>query len=751
MPVIRAGSLTGRRVLAAVGVVLACVLAAPGLAGAETFKVSSTADEMDAALGDEFCVTAAGKCTLRAALEEANFTSEAFDAIGFEEEVFEGDGDSVIEPATPLPAITAPLELSGRRCETEAGVGGPCVEIRVDSAEPALSVEGAAGVLVESLALTGAAVGLDAEEARELWVKESWFGIGLDGGATGNVTGIRLGAGSDRSRIGGEGPEAGNLIASSTGVGLDVFGASGARILGNRFGLAPTGTTASNQVNVAISSSQTSAAINNTIGTRVSPDAAATAACDGGCNLISPALSTGVELAGDGGDRLPPVGTTIAGNMIGFDATGAGGPSGAGAGIYVEAPNTTIGGAREGDANRISGGTAAIEVASGSPDLVIRRNLIGSTAGAAPTEAGISIDSTGLFPVEEAVVLENDVGLGGNGTGISNSGMGAEISGNLVEGAATGIEVQGDGFENLIDSNVVVESTDVGVLVKGPLNRIVGNEIAGGQEAGVRIEGSGPFGVSGNVVGGDTATTENTIDGSTGAAIEIESPEESRNEVARNRGSANGGPFIHLVEPDPDLANPEPGPPNGGILPPAIAAISEAGAAGFAEPGATVSVFRKATPATGEIASFLGQATADEGGNWSFTYPAPLPVGAAIAATQTLAGGTSELEIATVPPAAAGQRPPAAETAADRKPPRTRMLRQARRVPQGGVARFAFTSSEPGSRFQCRLDSGKYRACKSPKRYRGLRPGKHVFRVRAVDGAGNVDRTPVRRRFEVLG
>ena len=736
--------------LAAAGVALACALAAPGLASAETFTVNSNADGMDASVGNEFCETADGKCTLRAAIEEANFTT-ARDAIGFEEGDFEGDGDSVIEPATPLPAITAPLELSGRRCETEAGVSGPCVEIRVDSVEPALSVAGAEGVIVESLAFTGAAVGLDAEEAKELWVKESWFGIGLDGGADGNGTGIRLGAGSDKSRIGGEGAEAGNLIANSTSVGIDVLGVGGARILGNRFGLAPTGTTASNYVNVAISSSQTSAAINNTIGTRVSSDAAATAACDGGCNLISPALATGIELAGDGGDRLPPVGTTIAGNLIGFDATGAGVPSDAGVGIYVEAPNTTIGGAREGDANRISGGTAAIEVVAGSPYLVVSRNLIGSAAGAAPTEAGISVDSTGLLSVEEAVVLDNDIGLGGNGTGISNGGLGAEISGNLVEGAAIGIEVQVGGFENVIDSNVVVGSTGVGVLVKGLLNRIVGNEISGGQSTGVRIEGSGLFGVSGNVVGGDTAAAENAIDGSTGDAIEIENPEESRNEVGRNRGSGNRSLFIDLVEPDPDFENPEPGPPNGGILPPAIAAISEGGAAGFAEPGATVRVFRKATPASGEVASFLGRATADGAGNWGLAFPAPLPIGTAIGATQTLGGGTSELEIATVPPPNDGQRPPAAGVPVDRKPPRTRVLRQPRRVPAGGVARFAFTSTEPGSTFQCRLDDRKFRACKSPKRYRGLPAGKHVFRVRAIDPAGNVDRTPARRRFEVLG
>ena len=134
----------------------------------------------------------------------------------------------------------------------------------------------------------------------------------------------------------------------------------------------------------------------------------------------------------------------------------------------------------------------------------------------------------------------------------------------------------------------------------------------------------------------------------------------SLNEVARNRGGGNGGLFIDLTASPPDPGDLEPGDPNNGILPPAIAAISEAGAAGFAEPGARVRVFRKSTPAPGEIASFLGEVTADEDGNWSLAFPAPLPVGTAIAATQTKETGTSELEIATVPAPAEGKQPPTA-------------------------------------------------------------------------------------------
>ena len=57
-------------------------------------------------------------------------------------------------------------------------------------------------------------------------------------------------------------------------------------------------------------------------------------------------------------------------------------------------------------------------------------------------------------------------------------------------------------------------------------------------------------------------------------------------------------------------------------------------------------------------------------------------------------------------------------------------------------ATFGFSSSEGGARFQCRLDGGAWLACSSPRTYSGLKKGAHVFRVRAVDKAGNADKTP---------
>ena len=53
-------------------------------------------------------------------------------------------------------------------------------------------------------------------------------------------------------------------------------------------------------------------------------------------------------------------------------------------------------------------------------------------------------------------------------------------------------------------------------------------------------------------------------------------------------------------------------------------------------------------------------------------------------------------------------------------------------------ATFTFTSSDPGSTFECFLD-GLYEPCTSPKTYTGLIRGDHVFAVRATDPAGNLE------------
>ncbi|HEY4778248.1 MAG TPA: Ig-like domain repeat protein, partial [Solirubrobacterales bacterium] len=65
------------------------------------------------------------------------------------------------------------------------------------------------------------------------------------------------------------------------------------------------------------------------------------------------------------------------------------------------------------------------------------------------------------------------------------------------------------------------------------------------------------------------------------------------------------------------------------------------------------------------------------------------------------------------------------------------------------TASFAFSASEPGSTFSCKLDAADWSSCSSPVSYTALTVGEHTFSVRATDDAGNVDQTPASQSWIV--
>lgn len=108
--------------------------------------------------------------------------------------------------------------------------------------------------------------------------------------------------------------------------------------------------------------------------------------------------------------------------------------------------------------------------------------------------------------------------------------------------------------------------------------------------------------------------------------------------------------------------------------------------------------------------------------------------------------------VTELPSAVIEMPPPAPAPAPDTKPPRTKLGAHPAKVVTTTSARrrvaFRFTSSEPGSRFRCKLDAKPYRPCTSPRAYT-VPLGRHAVRIFAIDAAGNADRTPVLYRFSV--
>jgi hypothetical protein len=66
------------------------------------------------------------------------------------------------------------------------------------------------------------------------------------------------------------------------------------------------------------------------------------------------------------------------------------------------------------------------------------------------------------------------------------------------------------------------------------------------------------------------------------------------------------------------------------------------------------------------------------------------------------------------------------------------------------VFRFADATGQEGTRFRCKVDRGRWRDCRSPLRLKRLRLGRHVIKVRAVNGGGEWEFEPARRGFKVV-
>jgi hypothetical protein len=143
-------------------------------------------------------------------------------------------------------------------------------------------------------------------------------------------------------------------------------------------------------------------------------------------------------------------------------------------------------------------------------------------------------------------------------------------------------------------------------------------------------------------------------------------------------------------------------------------------------------------------------------------FPGPLP--ATLALQRSISGGCPTLlehsddhdlatDFALVPRAPTSNATAPVEKEcppADTNPPQTKIKKRPKNRSGDGTPTYKFKSDESGSTFKCKLDRKKFRKCKSPKTYRKVKDGNHRFTVKAIDAAGNEDRTPAKDRFVVV-
>jgi hypothetical protein len=137
----------------------------------------------------------------------------------------------------------------------------------------------------------------------------------------------------------------------------------------------------------------------------------------------------------------------------------------------------------------------------------------------------------------------------------------------------------------------------------------------------------------------------------------------------------------------------------------------------------------------------------DSAVDFSDVFPAPRPNSMApserACSAQAPGGGGAQMPGAGGPGAGPGGH------AAARRPQTTIRRRPGRRT-RDRTPTFRFVSSLRRSSFLCKLDRRRYRRCRSPFTTSRLRPGRHVFRVKARAAGGATDRSPAVWRFKVV-
>lgn len=211
------------------------------------FVVDSDGDGGDVQTLDDLCDDGAGRCTLRAAIEQANATPGP-NTINFNIGV---SGPPSIAPMSALPAITGPTTIDGT---TQPGFSGaPLVELTGAAAGPAngLSIT-AGGCVIKGLIINRFAsdgILIRGASAAGNTIIGNYIGTSRDGlsAAPNGTSGVDIVGGAGDNTIGGNPTVAGNrnVISGNRGVGVFLQGnnTTGNLVRGNYIGVGADGST----------------------------------------------------------------------------------------------------------------------------------------------------------------------------------------------------------------------------------------------------------------------------------------------------------------------------------------------------------------------------------------------------------------------------------------------------------------------------------------------------------------------------
>jgi hypothetical protein len=394
-----------------------------------TFTVNSTANHIDQNLAAAACdtgytVTGAGgepenECTLRAAIEQANYTPGA-DTINFN---IPGSDVKTIAPTTALPKITEAVTINGysqpgSHPNTKAIGSDALLKIELSGA----SSSGGDGLWITASNSTvkglvinrwnDAGIELDGSGATGNKVVGNFIGTDPSGTQKlGNYLGI-LSAGSNNT-VGGTTAAERNVVSGNILDGVRIYGpnAMGNKVAGNYIGTDPSGTKDLGNSNKGVYIYE---AKNNTVG----------GATAGERNVISGNNSDGVRIIGSGAS-----GNKVAGNYVGTDKNGTAALGNGGDGVYIKgAPNNTVGGTTIAERNVIShNGYGVFITDDGASGNRVMQNIISANEYAGvglygDTATGNRILSNSIFTNGDLGIDLNDDGSTANDPGDADTG-----------------------------------------------------------------------------------------------------------------------------------------------------------------------------------------------------------------------------------------------------------------------------------------------------------------------------------------